>query len=45
MKTLPLTPILSVIVGVVILLFPSILNYAVALYFIATGVLELSNKR
>lgn len=40
-----LTPTLSILVGVFILIFPSSLAYAVALYFIVTGVIQLASKR
>ncbi len=36
-----LIPVLSIIAGVVILLAPKILNYVVAIYLIAVGVLGL----
>ncbi len=34
-------PILSLLVGIVILLVPRVLNYAVALYLIVIGILGL----
>ncbi len=45
MKFQQLTPALSIVVGVVILIWPSVLAYAVALYFIVSGALELSRRR
>ena len=38
---LQLVPVLSVIAGVLILLRPRLLNYVVALYLIAVGVIGL----
>lgn len=34
-------PIISLIAGIVILIFPRVLNYIVALYFILIGILGL----
>ena len=42
LSTLPLTPLISLIAGVVILIMPRLLNYIVALYLIVIGVLGLS---
>jgi hypothetical protein len=36
-----LSPIISLIAGVLIFLFPAILNYIIALYLIVTGILGL----
>lgn len=36
-----IVPVLSIIAGIVILLMPKILNYVIALYLIAVGVLGL----
>lgn len=38
---LPLTPLISLIAGVVILIMPRLLNYIVALYLIAIGLIGL----
>ncbi|MBX3582039.1 MAG: DUF3096 domain-containing protein [Rhizobiaceae bacterium] len=39
--SLPLTPLISLIAGVVILIMPRLLNYIVALYLIIIGLLGL----
>jgi len=39
--TLPLTPLISLIAGVVILIMPRLLNYIVALYLIVIGMIGL----
>lgn len=39
--SLPLTPLISLIAGVVILIMPRLLNYIVALYLIVIGLLGL----
>ena len=39
--TLPLTPLISLIAGVVILIMPRLLNYIVALYLIVIGLIGL----
>jgi hypothetical protein len=38
---LSLTPLLSLIAGILVLLMPKLLNYIVALYLIAIGVIGL----
>lgn len=38
---LQLTPIVSLIAGVLILIFPKILNYVIAIYLIIIGILGL----
>ena len=38
---LPLTPLIALIAGIVILIMPRLLNYIVALYLIITGLLGL----
>ncbi len=38
---LELIPVLSVIAGVLILIRPKILNYVVAIYLIAVGVIQI----
>ena len=42
LSTLPLTPLISLIAGVIILIMPRLLNYIVALYLIIVGLLGLS---
>jgi uncharacterized membrane protein HdeD (DUF308 family) len=37
----PLVPVISIIAGILILVFPRLLNYVVALYLIIVGVAEL----
>ncbi len=39
-----LTPVVSIIAGCCVLLFPALLNYVVAIYLILTGVLAIANK-
>ena len=41
MADLPLTPLISLIAGVLILIMPRLLNYIVALYLIVVGLLGL----
>jgi hypothetical protein len=41
LTNLPLTPLISLIAGVVILIMPRLLNYIVALYLIVIGLLGL----
>lgn len=41
MEGLPLTPLISLIAGVVILIMPRLLNYIVAIYLIIVGLLGL----
>ena len=41
LSTLPLTPLISLIAGVVILIMPRLLNYIVAIYLIIVGLLGL----
>lgn len=36
-----LIPVLSIIAGIIILLQPKILNYVVAIYLIAVGVIQI----
>ena len=40
-----LIPILSIIAGILILIRPKILNYVVAIYLIAVGVIQLFGLR
>jgi hypothetical protein len=42
MAGIPLSPILALIAGILILLVPRLLNYIVAIYLIIHGVLGLS---
>jgi uncharacterized membrane protein HdeD (DUF308 family) len=39
-----LTPVVSIIAGVCVLIFPALLNYVVGIYLILTGVLSLSPR-
>ena len=41
LSNLPLTPLISLIAGVVLLIMPRLLNYIVALYLIVIGLLGL----
>ena len=41
LSTLPLTPLISLIAGIVILIMPRLLNYIVAFYLIVVGLLGL----
>ncbi|SKA77252.1 Protein of unknown function [Prosthecobacter debontii] len=36
-----LTPIMSIVAGICVLIFPQLLNYVVAIYLILTGILAL----
>lgn len=38
-----LTPLITLIAGVLILIFPKLLNYVVAIYLIIVGLLGLAN--
>lgn len=42
---LPVTPVLSIAGGVLILLFPNLLSIVVAVYLIVTGAMELAKSR
>ncbi len=37
-----LTPIMSIVAGVCVLIFPALLNYVVGIYLILTGILALA---
>lgn len=37
-------PIISIIAGVLVLIYPKILNYVVAIYLIIFGIVELLNR-
>ena len=41
LSAIPLTPLISLIAGVVILIMPRLLNYIVAIYLIVIGLLGL----
>ncbi len=41
LANLPLTPLISLIAGIVILIMPRLLNYIVALYLIVVGLIGL----
>jgi len=41
--TLILIPIISIIIGILILLVPRLLNYFVAIWLIVTGILQILN--
>lgn len=38
------SPVVSIIAGIVILVYPKILNYVVAIYLILMGLLQLLDK-
>lgn len=42
---LPLTPLVSLIAGILIFIAPKLLNYIVAIYLIVIGVIGLSGHR
>ena len=44
MPDLPLTPLIALIAGIVILIAPRLLNYIVAIYLIIIGLLGLFPK-
>jgi uncharacterized membrane protein HdeD (DUF308 family) len=39
-----LGPIVSIIAGIVVFIYPKILNYVVAIYLILFGIIELINR-
>ena len=45
MNGLPLTPLVSLIAGILIFVAPKLLNYIVAIYLIVIGVLGLTGHR
>ncbi len=45
MDNVPLQPIIAILAGILILLRPELLNYVVALYLIAIGILGLIGSR
>lgn len=44
MQTPVLTPIISLIAGILILIFPRILNFVVAIYLIIVGIIGLTHS-
>ena len=42
LANIPLTPLISLVAGIVILIVPRLLNYIVAVYLIIVGLLGLS---
>jgi hypothetical protein len=44
MSAMTVTPVLSLIIGILILLVPRFLNYFVAIYLIITGILGLMQQ-
>ncbi len=39
-----LTPVISLIAGILILIFPAILNYIVAIYLIIVGIMGIATR-
>ena len=39
-----LSPVVSIVAGVLVLIYPKILNYVVAVYLILFGIIELLNR-
>jgi uncharacterized membrane protein HdeD (DUF308 family) len=39
-----LSPVISIVAGLLILIYPAILNYVIAVYLIIFGILELINR-
>ncbi len=39
-----LGPVVSIVAGVIVLIYPKILNYVVAIYLILFGIIELVNR-
>jgi len=44
MAGMPLDPIIALAAGILILVFPKLLNYIVAIYLILTGILGLAGR-
>ncbi|BBK43515.1 hypothetical protein STVA_35350 [Allostella vacuolata] len=44
LNVITLQPLLALVIGILILIFPRILNYAVAAYLIVIGVMGLSTQ-
>lgn len=42
---LELIPILSIVAGIIILMVPRVLNYVVAIYLIAIGIIQIFGLR
>ncbi len=40
----PIEPVLALVIGILILLVPRLLNYLVAVYLIAVGILGLTHR-
>jgi hypothetical protein len=45
MENLPIQPIIAIIAGILILLWPGLLSFVVALYLIVVGILGLIGSR
>ena len=41
----PLSPLMAIVVGILILIFPRFLNYFIAIYLIVTGLIGLGVLR
>ena len=39
-----ISPVIAIIAGLLVLVYPAILNYVVAVYLIVFGILELINR-
>lgn len=39
-----ISPVIAIIAGLLVLIYPAILNYVVAVYLIVFGILELINR-
>ena len=39
-----IAPIISIIAGILVLVYPKLLNYVVAVYLIVFGIIELVNR-
>lgn len=44
MKNVPVSAVLSIVVGVIILLMPQLLNYLIGLYLIIIGILAITKR-
>ena len=44
LTNLPIQPVLSILIGILILLVPRFLNYFVAVYLIVVGILGLMHR-
>ncbi len=45
MKNVPVTSVLSIVFGVIILLVPQILSYAIGIYLILVGALSFTKEK